>query len=529
MFKTLCIVVPNQDYLNQAGARIRYKRLAKYYEENNYLLCFSELNDCLRDDCDSHDVYLISKCYSSSAVVLAQKAKDAGKLVGVDLFDDYFSQSNDSRFVRLRNWLRNLARICDFAWSSTERMKSVAIKYFAPDKVHVLNDPIDANEFLGFDQLLSQKHSHFLETNTLDIVWFGMGDNPDFRVGLSDLLAFKEQLLFLNRQSFRVKITILTNLRALTPQMMQRLRSIGSSLSIELWTEEREKETLRKAFACFIPVNYQGFSIVKSLNRCVTAFTYGCQVIAPGFNLYSDLEQFYYRDIREFVLDLQNKSLKYQANELGDFKSTLLNKADPAIEARNSSLFLNSLVETQLSSSESIELDRSNNTSTVDSERFKGFIFGLSIPIEQVALIQQSKYITISSPFSVSKIRPSFRFDYDVQTGRFRFFVRSNFLDSFEEISFREIKTLGEESIGKASYTEVCMFDIESEICDMYAWIIKGFRKKLSDPSFLLLHYKDVIEVIGIVLNYFLNIDLYLLEESKLPWRQPNLQMRDVV
>lgn len=522
MYKTLCIVIPSQAYLEQAGARIRYMRLRKYYEDNGYLLCFSQLNDCLKDACNSHDVYIISKCYSSSAVVLAHTAKDAGKVIGVDLFDDYFSQKYDARFVRLRNWLNNLSMICDFALCSTENMKKVASLYFEESKIHILNDPIDIEEFSEVDDLLIGKKSQIEKTKVLNVVWFGMGDNPDFKVGLNDLIAFKQQLLPLKKKPFKLKLTVLTNLRSLKPNTLKALRSFGDSISIELWSEKAEKEILKEASVCFIPVNYQSFSTVKSLNRCVTAFTYGCQVLSPGFNLYSDLDKYVYRNVDDLICDLKSGVLKLNINDIVEFKRTLLTKTDPFNETKSVIRFLTNI---ELSKFKESEIEVSKESKKIPVV-YTGFVLGASLPTEQIAVMQRTRFFMVGTPFSASKIKPHFRFQFDEVSGSFDFFVRSNFKNTLVNMSKNDVLFLGKKVIGKTEYSQVCIIEFLGDRLASHNWKINDVKSKLIDPSFILLNYKDMIELISSILNYFIDINLYLLEESKLSWRQPNLQNR---
>ena len=74
------------------------------------------------------------------------------------------------------------------------------------------------------------------------------------------------------------------------------LRRLAVPYSVEEWSEERERLLLSRALVSFLPVNAQNFSVVKSLNRAVSALCAGCQVLSSGYPLYESLAPFVYRD-----------------------------------------------------------------------------------------------------------------------------------------------------------------------------------------------------------------------------------------
>ena len=77
---------------------------------------------------------------------------------------------------------------------------------------------------------------------------------------------------------------------------------------LDIWTESKEISYLVDSHLAFMPVSHQNFSIAKSSNRCLTALTYGCQVLSNGFDLYSDFTELIYSSTRELLEDYQ-KSL----------------------------------------------------------------------------------------------------------------------------------------------------------------------------------------------------------------------------
>ena len=240
----ICVVVPSEEQMTQAGVRIRYKRIVgSIYDSGNELeiIAIQNLTD---KSVLIHDVYIISKCYDARAILLVHLLSKTEKLVGIDLFDDYFSQKIDSRFTRLKYWLYSMLRNIDFVLCSTQAMYDV-IKRIEPNiPAQVMNDPALPVTTDEICQSLNDKLQIVHKTRRLAISWFGIGDNPYFSVGLSDLVSFSGQLAMLRDKGYLVEVEILTNVRALTPESMAMLRRLPVPYSIEEWTEQKEKALL---------------------------------------------------------------------------------------------------------------------------------------------------------------------------------------------------------------------------------------------------------------------------------------------
>lgn len=327
----MSVLVPSEEYRNYAGARIRYGRLQPELARLRVDLRLEDVASFLPDTTDC-DVLLVSKCHDARSLLAAAGVAQRGKLVGVDLFDDYFSQLADARLMGFRNWLHQLLPICAFALCSTKAMADVAARYRSDLPVHVLNDPADTVANLA--EILRVKLTRALDERTLRLLWFGIGDNPYFDVGLSDLAAHGEFLNGLQRSGMAVELNVLTNPRALDAERLAWVTRLPVRTSIDEWSEAREKEHLSHAFACFLPVSAQAFSIAKSLNRAVTALASGCQAISTGYPLYEALDPFVYRDSRSFLADLMRGEMRHSAQASDDFCNAMQMMASPAVEAR---------------------------------------------------------------------------------------------------------------------------------------------------------------------------------------------------
>ena len=99
----IAVLIPSEKQKEQAGVRIRYDRIAEPLKALGHSLELIPIQSLTEAQSRKHDVFLVSKCYDARAPLAAMHLAAAGKFVGVDLFDDYFSQRQDSRFIRLRS------------------------------------------------------------------------------------------------------------------------------------------------------------------------------------------------------------------------------------------------------------------------------------------------------------------------------------------------------------------------------------------------------------------------------------------
>ena len=339
----ITVLIPSDEYRRYAGSRIRYGRLRPHLTPAGADLELLDIAkfDPQQADCD---VLIISKCHDSRAIAAAATAAARGCRVGLDLFDDYFTMSCDSRLVRFRRWLGQIVDHCQFALCSTPAMVEVIATYRSNLPVHVVNDPGPGVSTRTLRQRLRDKMHDVQHSGMIRILWFGLGDNPYFNVGLHDLAANCTALLALSSGRFTVDLTVLTNERALTAEGLQLIASMPVRTRTEEWTERREIELLNDAFACFLPVNAHPFSAAKSLNRAVTALSAGCQVLTVGHPLYDRLGDFIYRDGRQLGADLEGHgAMRHGPDSVDRFRQCLDEIASPAQEAQHLRKFLESV------------------------------------------------------------------------------------------------------------------------------------------------------------------------------------------
>lgn len=347
----LCVVVPGEDHLATAGVRIRYQRIAPHLEALGHSLTLIPITDIKPRPGQDADCYLISKCYDARGLLLASELRARGVPVGADFFDDYYSQANDSRFVHLRQWLRDMGKVITFTLCSTPLMRANLEQLLPGLPCHMMNDPFDRLDIEALGPQIEARLARVRETGIVDIGWFGIGDNPYFPVGVSDLDAFAPVLARLRAQGLTPRLSILTNQRALTLDRMSLLARLPVDWRLETWSETAERKLIAASYACFLPVNAQRFSIVKSLNRAVTALTGGAQVITAGYPLYDVFADFIYRGAEGFGEDIRQAHPKLRAATLPALERALDAHANPENEARSLAGFLVSLARPEAAAS----------------------------------------------------------------------------------------------------------------------------------------------------------------------------------
>lgn len=340
---SLCVIVPNAAYLEQAGTRIRYARMAAHLAKAGVSLETQVISDFAPRTAPKHDFYLLSKGYDVRSLTIARWIRALGRPIGADLFDDYFSQGREARLVHQRSWLRDLCTTLDFILCSTPRMMEVAAAYAPHLPLHVMNDPFVPFTDEELAQALDQSLEKALRSREVPVLWFGVGDNPVFDVGLSDLVAFAPELSRLARAGFKPRLSILTNSRAMSTDQLASLRALAIPFELDEWSEEKEAAAFKSSLVSFLPVSGQNFSIAKSLNRAVSALVGGTQVLSAGFPLYARLAPFIYRDAGELIAHLEAGKPRLRRESIPELRQVLATCADPAVEAGKLAAFLRTL------------------------------------------------------------------------------------------------------------------------------------------------------------------------------------------
>ena len=314
-------IIPSARWEASAGVRIRYNRLKPFFEAANIFIDIVALENLTYSMLEKSDLVVISKIFGPDSIKIISTCRELDKKVGIDLFDDYFSDPTLTVFRRQHDWLKLASNLCDFLICSTDRMKEVALKFLDRRFVHKINDTTDPQVSINQTQdLLESKDVRKKSRYPLRVAWFGMGDNPYFDVGLHDLYTYSNSLSALTKQYPYLEFTILTNERSLITDNLSKISRLPVEPTLKIWTEDYEKDLLRESDIILMPVSNQNFSIAKSPNRCLTALSFGCQVLSTGFPLYDDFSSLIYSSTDQLIYDLNKKYLKFNTSSIKIYK-----------------------------------------------------------------------------------------------------------------------------------------------------------------------------------------------------------------
>ena len=397
----ICVIAPTEEYLLQAGARIRYFRIRQHLSELGIELAIEVIDKFTPKMPLDSQVYVFSKCQDARAYAVANLLKDAGKLIGVDFFDDYFSQRSDSRLKRMRDWIVEIGPFADFALCSTPRMREVLRDWLPRHACHVMNDPAEPLRADELAQAAAEKLAQARANRRIDVAWFGIGDNAHFRVGLWDLVGMGGVLRGLQADGFQPSLAILTNERALTARSLAMLNRLPIPYSVEEWSEEGERELLARSLVCFLPVNGQPFSAAKSLNRCVSALGSATQVLCAGYPLYRPFESFLYRDPAALLADIADSELRVRPQTIDLLLEAMAEWASPTNETHKLAQFLLAQL---------IEKRKSLDARNTPRGRV-AIVHGVRTPSGSHKLAQKLNQLSIGSPFSPATLN----YDADFQ------------------------------------------------------------------------------------------------------------------
>lgn len=470
----IAVLIPSEEYRNLAGARIRYGRISGPLAAAGHTLELENITKFNPRDSD-YDVHIISKCHDAQALMCAQILTSAGKFVGVDLFDDYFSQRTESRLSRFRTWLAVLINSVDFALCSTPKMAAIAQTYRSAIRCHVMNDPAPVTDAGYVVAALEGKLQNALASRILPIGWYGVGDNPYFNVGSSDLAAFGATLAHLANAGWQPRLSILTNVRAMTPASLVKLGRLPIPFTIGEWSEAKEADLLAESIMCMLPVNAQNFSIAKSLNRAVSALTAGCQVVSNAFPLYQPLADLVYRDIDSFAVDLARGQLKLAPATMDRWAQMMSTFASPEKEAQDLLAFLSML-----------SVDRVTGMAPNPI----ALVHGTTVNGQAQKMAKRVGALSIGSPFCMPHVKFDALFRYSPRDGRVLLFVADKLLPQLTVGTRARAKPFGK--IGEVKYSVLGSPEAANLCADtmisalpmqiaLYGNVVSDMRRQLAD------------------------------------------------
>ena len=321
----ICVVTQSAAFASSAGMRIRYERFIEGAAEEEYEISVHPIGELIEGGAPlDHDAYVFCKTFTTEALLLAAALRRDGRRIGQDLFDDYFSQYDDQRLFQYREWLRQMAPFTDFAICTTPAMQEV-LRPYLDCPIAIVEDPVIGYDPIHVAAVTERKAARLARSEELRLVWFGIGDNPFFPVGIDDLTAppTRGAIARLQALGWKTSLTVVTNDRALDARGLERLRALPTAIDLVEWSEAAEQVALRAADVALLPVSAQGFSRAKSLNRALTTLNHGCQVLSIGEPLYARLDAFLYRSVDALDADLRAGRPKVRSDTVGDLTRML--------------------------------------------------------------------------------------------------------------------------------------------------------------------------------------------------------------
>lgn len=394
----ICIVTQSAEFNVSAGMRVRYQRFINAAADGIEITA-RPIDEILGRPFEA-DIYIFCKTFSLAAILLAGEIRRSGRVVGQDFFDDYFSQVSDQRLLPFRNWLRQMAPFTNFAVCTTRTMQAILRPYLSGCPITVVPDPAVAFDTAMLASQAEHKIRRISNSKTIKLVWFGIGDNPFFPVGLQDLTSrlVSSELGRFKSQGWTIDLVVATNARALDLAGLAQLRSLPVDLQIKEWSEDVEHEVLNQAEVVILPVSGQGFSKAKSLNRALTALEHGCQVLSLGEPLYAELDEFIYRSVDEMTADFAVGSARLNRHSAPKLESLLARTAHPE---KLASEFI------------AASLAAVSNSKMARSNAHMALVHGRETTIQLHKAVSKSGGLSVRSPYATTGWNFPVRFDVE--------------------------------------------------------------------------------------------------------------------
>lgn len=238
---------------------------------------------------------VFSKSMGDDAFALARSLKAAGKIVIYDLCDNIFeSKESVVKQGRIKR-LREMLKLADLIVFSTPILREQILAQVPEAKARSLVIPDMLEDFedapaprrLGARlHIASLKRFHARHVSALRCIWFGKCQGN--KSGLVHVDAAVRELETF-AQSHPVSLTIVGNKRLLYWTASRKWRIPHIYIP---WTAESFPRVLAAHEVAVIPVERNGYTIGKTINRPATALSAGLGVIADSIDAYEELRPF---------------------------------------------------------------------------------------------------------------------------------------------------------------------------------------------------------------------------------------------
>jgi hypothetical protein len=293
-------VVSNESQHN-AGLRVRTEPIISRLKRARFQFAITtpeKLMPLLESEVKSSVILgvVISKPGGSSYELLIKQLKDLNIPIVIDLFDNYYAYSSTALQRGIYwQWLSSLNSTDGVIVSTTALKDWINLLRTNLPLINV-TDPLPWSQCFTtasiYDRwpILSNKWQP--NNNARKLLWFGMPSNPWYRVGITDLLKWRDliaDLVDLNRERFNIELIICTKVCEEVAQAIGTFSSLGIVTKFVAWTEEACAAQLDVAHCVLLPAGKNAFSRAKTHNRLSDSINHGCLVLTNTEGPYEQL------------------------------------------------------------------------------------------------------------------------------------------------------------------------------------------------------------------------------------------------
>ena len=383
-----------------AGYTIRTKPITESLHNYDFSVNIIELSDFTANYTtlkSSYEIVVFSKLFNDLALLLASDLKKAGKILILDLFDNYLAYSPSCLGRGLQRRMATLVSLADGVIASTENMKQIVQKLGYQNVVQI-SDPIQPN--LNGDKFLNKWYSSSPE---LIFTWFGISGNPHYKAGLMDLIESVRRIANLFRQLepiYQCRLVICTNNNTNIVKVLEVMRSHSISTSFQLWEPDTFEILMSQTHCVLIPTNNTPFVMAKTHNRASTAIMSGCLVLVDDHPEYNQLVPHVYQNWSDFTSDLLTLNREQIVKKVSKAQDFLMSIYSPETITRKLATFLNKQL---------MENPENKDKNAVKNHLSPMFIVGKNSSGPEIKLARKAGYLCVGSKL----LNPNL--SYDIQ------------------------------------------------------------------------------------------------------------------